>query len=129
MSCQADVTLNDSCGAVNSCNAISYTLTGLPPLESTLQPPPKPLAVWSDVIPKEKLIYAVGWFNTMQPLHPERCAPGVNCGDSRYGGEPSYSVANHLANLQDNKARRWMNSQGTWVVDRTDATCPHGCRM
>jgi hypothetical protein len=22
-----------------------------------------------------------------------------------------------------------MNSQGTWVMDRTDATCPHGCRM
>ena len=29
--CKPDITLNDSCGGVNSMNAISYTLTGLPP--------------------------------------------------------------------------------------------------
>ena len=38
-------------------------------------------------------------------------------------------TANWLANLNNNKARLWMNSQGTWVMDRTDATCPDGCRM
>ena len=118
---------NDSCGSVNSKASISYTLTGMPPPGSPLTPPPKPLPVWSDVIPKSKLIFAVGWFNTMAPLHPERCAAGAPCGDSKYGGEPSFCQANWLANLNDNKARRWMNSQGTWVMDRTDATCPSGC--
>ena len=44
----------------------------MPPPGSGLTPPPKPLPVWSDVIPKSKLIFAVGWFNTMAPLHPER---------------------------------------------------------
>ena len=38
-------------------------------------------------------------------------------------------TANWLANLNNNKARLWMNSQGTWVMDRTDATCPDSCRM
>ena len=49
--------------------------------------------------------------------------------DNKYGGEPSFSQAYHLANLDDNLDRRWMDQSGTWVLDRKDSTCPGGCRM
>ena len=85
---------------------------------SKLPVPDKPLATWGDVIPKEKLIYAVGWFNSMAPLQRDKCLNGTSdaCQDSKYGGEPSFSIANHLANLNGNGDRKWMNSQGTWVM-------------
>jgi hypothetical protein len=122
---------NDStgCGAIQSISAITYALTGLPAPHSGLAPPAEPLPLWSDVIPKEKLVYAVGWYNTIAPLHPEKCPKIGPCGDIKYGGEPSYSIAHHLASLPGNKDKRWMNFQGSWVMDRTDATCPLGCRM
>jgi hypothetical protein len=78
VSCAPDLTDPNSCGAVNSWQTINCTVLGC-----------GASPIWSTVIPKEKLVFGVGWFNFQRsllgPTGPK---------DKLYGGSPSTWCAN-----------------------------------
>ena len=73
---------------------------------------------WSDVIPKEKLVYGVGWFNFQTSL----LGPSGPV-DKVYGESPSFCAAYKIAHAPANAhASRRMDDTGTWVLDRMDGS-------
>jgi hypothetical protein len=110
--CAPDLEDPNSCGAVNSWQIINFTLTGGAGGSGKVRP------MWSDVIPREKLVYGVGWFNhqasLLGPAGPE---------DKVYGDSPSFCAAARIAaDPSNSNARRRMDDTGTWVLDRADGS-------
>lgn len=72
--------------------------------------------MWSDVIPKAKLVYGVGWFNVQSSLLGPKSPNG-----KIYNGSPSFCAAAAIVADKRNSKRR-MDDSGTWVVDRKDGS-------
>lgn len=68
---------------------------------------------WSSVVPKGKLVYAVGWYNMQHNIH------NITARD-KLGSSPSFCATLPLS--QHKGVAKHLDASGTWVFDRTDPT-------
>eukprot|EP01051_Picozoa_sp_SAG22_P011606 SAG22_NODE_1133_length_5415_cov_2.124153_1_plen_392_part_10 len=117
--------LQRSCGGINPRLTVEYALNGSSGLAGASSAPcqlkpgveaARPCAVqsWSAVVPKAKLVYAVGWFNSQHNIKNDS---GVRP-PPPYGYQPSFCQAAALAKAPG--VERRLDDSGTWVFDRTD---------
>ena len=122
-----------SCGGINPMQMVAYALNGTGGTDGSnrnsssssissnrpCQTGPGPQAAhpctivpWSSVVPKTKLIYAVGWYETQHNLlHPA-------ARDTHIGTEPSFCSTVPLAQYKG--VQKTLDASGTWVFDRQD---------
>ena len=103
---QPDLEDPNSCGAVNSWQIINCMVLGC-----------GASPMWSDVIPKDKLVYGVGWFGSQSSLLGSK-GPS----DKLYGNSPSTCATLKIASNPANSKSRRMDGSGTWVLDRADGS-------
>lgn len=126
--CEPDTSVpisGKSCGGFNPSQSIDYALNGAhgaakPCQDNEYERAAWPCAVdsWSAVVPKEKLVYAVGWYNLQRNLKNSRSAH-----DPVLGGSPSFCATVHWKVAYEAKhgpIQKVLDESGTWVFDRVD---------